>query len=57
MTVHDTAAIFGIGLCYYWGHFLDWKPHMVALVDSPVSMVIMHVWFIGIRVHSGEIAG
>ena len=25
--------------------------------DSPVSMVILHVWFIGIRGHLGEIAG
>ena len=25
--------------------------------DSPVSMVIMHVWFIGIKEHFGEIAG
>ena len=25
--------------------------------DSPVSMVIMHVWFIAIRWHLGEIAG
>ena len=50
MTVHNTAAIFGIGLCYSWGHLLDWKP----LCDSPVSMVIMHVWFIEIRRHSGE---
>ena len=35
MTVHNTAAIFGIGLCYYWSHFLDWKPYMLALVGQP----------------------
>ena len=35
MTVHSIAAIFGIGLCYYWGHFLDWKPYMLALVGQP----------------------
>ena len=27
------------------------------LAYSPVSMVIMHVWSIGLRVHSGEFAG
>ena len=35
MTVHNTAAIFGIGLCYYCGHFLDWEPYMLALVGQP----------------------
>ena len=31
---------------------------MLALVgQAPVSMVMMHVWFIGIRGHLGEIAG
>ena len=26
-------------------------------MGQPVSMVIMHVWFIGLKGHSGEIAG
>ena len=30
---------------------------MLALVGRAVSMVIMHVRFIGIKGHSGEIAG
>ena len=25
--------------------------------DGPVSMVMMHVWFVGLRGHFGEIAG
>ena len=43
---------------HYWMRdvFINWEPCMLAL-DGPVSMVIMHVWFIGIREHSGEIAG
>ena len=28
-----------------------------SLRDSPVSVVMMHVWFIGLRGHCGEIAG
>ena len=30
---------------------------MLASVDSPVSMVILYVWFIGLKGHFGEIAG
>ena len=35
------------------------KSYMLASLgrDSPVSMVMMHVWFIGIRVHYGEFTG
>ena len=35
MTVRNTAAILGDGLCYCWGHFLGWKPYMLALVGQP----------------------
>ena len=31
--------------------FMRGKPYMLALVGQPVSMVIMHMWFIGIKGH------
>ena len=35
MTVHNTAAIIGIGLRYFWGHFFNSKPFVLALVGQP----------------------
>ena len=35
MTVHNTTAFFGDGLCFCWGHFFGWKPYMLALVGQP----------------------
>ena len=29
--------------------FFNRKPYMLAFADSPVSMVMRHVWFIGIK--------
>ena len=37
--------------------FMRGKPYMLALVGQPVSMVIMHMWFIGIKGALREIAG
>ena len=30
---------------------------MLASVGHPVSMVMMHVWFVGLKGHFGEIEG
>ena len=35
MAVHNTAENFGVGLCFCCGHFLGWKPYMLALVGLP----------------------
>ena len=50
-TVHKTV-------CQYLGIFWDGGAIYAGLSgDSPVSMVMRHVWFIGLRRHFGEIAG
>ena len=36
---------------------LMWSHTSKPWRDSPVSMVIMHVWYCGLRGHSGKIAG
>ena len=35
LAVHNTAKNFGDGLYFCWGHFLGWKPYMLALVGQP----------------------
>ena len=37
--------------------FCHLKLYMLALVDGPVSIAVMHVWFIGFKGHPEEIAG
>ena len=53
LKIHKTVyKIFGI----YRG-FLIWKPHMPALAGQPSLHGYDACWFIGIKGHSGEIAG
>ena len=37
--------------------FIIWEPYILASVGQPSLFVFMHVWFLGLRGHSGEIAG
>ena len=54
LKVHKTAYKYlGIYVGFYDVGAIKASPQR----DSPVSMVIMHVWFIGLKKHSGEIAG
>ena len=49
LKLHETAYM------YHWVRwgFMMWEPYMLALVGQPS----LHVWFIGLKGHSGEIAG
>ena len=55
LAAHKTAQK---NYCGTGGSFIEGKPHMLALAGQPQSpLVILHAWFIGIKRHSGEIAG